>query len=67
LELKEEKNVNIVCGESFIMALSDDGKLYSWGKNDYGQLGINSEVYDQKLYPCLVASLTDVTIGNICF
>ncbi|GAB1867664.1 RCC1 and BTB domain-containing protein 1-like isoform X1 [Camponotus japonicus] len=65
LELKEEKIVNIVCGESFIMALSNDGKLYSWGKNDYGQLGINSEVDDEILYQCLVASLTDVTIVKV--
>jgi len=66
LELEMEKIVHIACGSLFIMALSDNGKLYSWGRNENGQLGLNSED-NQKLYPCLIASLSHVTIGNICF
>ncbi|XP_065336605.1 uncharacterized protein LOC135937383 [Cloeon dipterum] len=29
----------IVCGAVFTLALSDDGKIYSWGENYEGQLG----------------------------
>ncbi|CAB3388426.1 Hypothetical predicted protein [Cloeon dipterum] len=29
----------IVCGPFFTLALSDDGKIYSWGENHRGQLG----------------------------
>ncbi|XP_065336815.1 RCC1 and BTB domain-containing protein 1-like [Cloeon dipterum] len=29
----------IVCGPFFTLALSDDGKIYSWGENSEGQLG----------------------------
>ena len=37
--LKEKKIVNIYTGDDTIIAKDSDGKLYSWGKNDYGQLG----------------------------
>ncbi|XP_021955121.1 RCC1 and BTB domain-containing protein 1 isoform X1 [Folsomia candida] len=29
----------VVCGTAHTLALSDDGVLYSWGANSYGQLG----------------------------
>ncbi|CAB3378354.1 Hypothetical predicted protein [Cloeon dipterum] len=29
----------IVCGDNFTLALSDDGKIFSWGENEVGQLG----------------------------
>ncbi|XP_065336807.1 RCC1 and BTB domain-containing protein 1-like [Cloeon dipterum] len=29
----------IVCGDHFTLALSDDGKIYSWGDNSKGQCG----------------------------
>ncbi|MFA6867165.1 MAG: hypothetical protein WCR54_06570, partial [Clostridia bacterium] len=31
--------IEIACGEDFSLALSDNGKLYSWGHNNCGQLG----------------------------
>lgn len=30
----------IECGDYFSLALSTEGKLYAWGKNNYGQLGL---------------------------
>ena len=33
------KPKQIICGGSHSMAIGDDGELYAWGKNDYGQLG----------------------------
>ncbi|KAG7207745.1 hypothetical protein KM043_009358 [Ampulex compressa] len=36
--------VSIACGYIYSMAITDDGCLYSWGSNEFGQLGIgNSE------------------------
>ncbi|XP_064394072.1 RCC1 and BTB domain-containing protein 1-like [Halichondria panicea] len=29
----------VVCGYAHVLALTDDGKLYAWGSNVYGQLG----------------------------
>ncbi len=36
--------VKIVSGVDHTLALTKDGKVYSWGYNNYGQLGINSKV-----------------------
>lgn len=33
----------IVCGYNHTLALSDQGKLYSWGANAYGQLGTGNK------------------------
>ncbi|CAK9815305.1 RCC1 and BTB domain-containing protein 1 [Anthophora plagiata] len=30
----------VVCGSSYILALSKGGVLYAWGKNEFGQLGL---------------------------
>ena len=35
-------NLQIVCGSYHVLALTDDGLLYAWGYNNYGQLGIGS-------------------------
>ncbi|XP_025262596.1 RCC1 and BTB domain-containing protein 2 [Camponotus floridanus] len=60
--LKKMKIIQIACDMSFVMALTNDGKLYSWGTNTYGQLGISSE---NDLYPCLITSLENVHIDKI--
>ena len=33
----------IEVGETFSLTVSETGKLYSWGSNDYFQLGRNSQ------------------------
>jgi alpha-tubulin suppressor-like RCC1 family protein len=30
--------------ESYSVALMDNGKLYGWGSNEHGQMGIKSEI-----------------------
>lgn len=30
--------------ESYSVALMDNGKLYGWGANEHGQLGIKAEI-----------------------
>lgn len=30
----------IICGSSHVLAINDVGKLFSWGFNDFGQLGL---------------------------
>lgn len=37
--LEDIKIIQVACGIDFSMALSDDGKVYSWGSPQYGQLG----------------------------
>lgn len=33
----------VACGYEHTLALSDEGKLYAWGGNSYGQLGIGNK------------------------
>jgi alpha-tubulin suppressor-like RCC1 family protein len=56
--------VAIACGAFHNLALTDDGRLYSWGLNDYGQLGLGhtASVTD----PCrIVEGLEGVTVADI--
>ncbi len=34
--------IDVACGDDHSLALTDNGYLYAWGRNDYGQLGNNS-------------------------
>lgn len=35
--------LQIVCGYAHTLALSDEGELFSWGANSYGQLGTGNK------------------------
>ncbi len=39
----------ISCGSFFGFALSNEGKLYSWGKNNYGQVGSGTQKQELKV------------------
>lgn len=36
-------SVKVVCGYAHTLALTDEGTLYVWGGNSYGQLGIGNK------------------------
>ncbi len=40
--------VSIACGRSHVLSLDRDGRVYSWGKNDFGQLGLGRQQYSQQ-------------------
>jgi len=61
----KEKFAHVACGLYFNMAITNNGKIYSWGINDYGQLGIGH--CQEKKNPCIITSLEDITIGNEIF
>ena len=50
--------VDVAGGRNHVIALSDDGRVYAWGSNAYGQLG-NATWHDSST-PVLVSSLTDI-------
>ncbi|KAL3673478.1 hypothetical protein V7S43_001188 [Phytophthora oleae] len=39
----DDKIVTVSCGYYHTVAISEKGKLITWGRNDYGQLGIGSK------------------------
>lgn len=53
--------VKVDAGANFSAALSRDGELWVWGRNDYGQLGLGEEamgdMYSAERYPRLVRTL----------
>ncbi|KAJ3393160.1 putative E3 ubiquitin-protein ligase herc4 [Entophlyctis sp. JEL0112] len=55
----------IVCGGSFSLALTVSGKIYAWGSNEYGQLGLDTKgpVHTPTLIKHLSA-ITDISAGN---
>nr|XP_034175491.1 RCC1 and BTB domain-containing protein 1-like isoform X1 [Osmia lignaria] len=54
-------------GKNHVLALTNQGMVYSWGQNDYGQLG--NGCYQQSLIPTIVTNsvrnehITDIACG----
>ncbi|XP_034193440.1 RCC1 and BTB domain-containing protein 2-like [Osmia lignaria lignaria] len=64
-----EKNIkSFSFGDYHFLALTKQGKVYSWGQNDYGQLG--NGCYEQSLIPIIVTKpvcnehITDMACGS---
>ena len=57
------KIVKIATGENFILMLADDGRVYSMGRNRYGQLGIGNNSSHSK--PVQIERLEGIPITNI--
>jgi E3 ubiquitin-protein ligase HERC2 len=60
--------VKVFCGAQFSIALSDNNKIYSWGKGEYFRLGHGNE--QNYNLPKLVENLskekiTDVAVGTL--
>ena len=52
VELRGKKVISLVNGAKHVLALTDAGEIYSWGNNNYGQLG-NMNTFES-LKPILV-------------
>ncbi|XP_071491070.1 LOW QUALITY PROTEIN: probable E3 ubiquitin-protein ligase HERC4 [Diadema antillarum] len=57
--------VKVCCGELHSMALSRDGRVFTWGDNTYGQLGIGSSGSSLVDRPTELTSLKGVPIVRI--
>jgi alpha-tubulin suppressor-like RCC1 family protein len=58
---KGEKIISISCGAKHSLALTENGKVFSWGLNDCGQLGIGTR--EDSNVPCLMVA--DIFIEKI--
>jgi alpha-tubulin suppressor-like RCC1 family protein/tRNA A-37 threonylcarbamoyl transferase component Bud32 len=47
--LSDKKIVEISCGRKHTLALTNEGEVYAWGKNRYGQVGNNEDHQIQAL------------------
>ncbi|XP_078065282.1 putative E3 ubiquitin-protein ligase HERC3 [Mustelus asterias] len=60
-----QKNIiQVACGSNHTMALSEDGELFAWGQNTYGQLGLGTQEASQSV-PQSVISLTGMPVAQI--
>ena len=56
--------IALVAGRDHSVAVKNDGTVWTWGRNQYGQLGDNSDAATTRLYPVQVvidAALTPLT------
>ena len=50
--------VDITVGESTVYALAEDGSVWAWGYNNYGQLGIANT--NNQLYPTKIKTVSNI-------
>lgn len=62
--LATKQVVQIACGSEHCMALTNTGELYSWGRNQYGQLGLGVKS-DHEGLPNQIKSLQGVPIAQV--
>ncbi len=55
--------VQIACGYNFFLALTEDGKVFIMGSNDYGQLGIGNNITQTS--PIYLKSLQGIPVQQI--
>lgn len=61
--------VHIGCGAFHSFAVDKSGKVYAWGLNSFGELGIREGAGDDEaaiLHPTVVSSLTGKNITQLC-
>lgn len=65
--LRDHKIVYVSCGGDHTAALARDGGLFTWGLNDFGQLGHNSKLnvsLPKKCVELMGVPVTQVTCGD---
>ncbi|XP_075564793.1 putative E3 ubiquitin-protein ligase HERC4 [Pelecanus crispus] len=64
-ELGDKEIVQIACGDQHAMALSRGGKLFTWGQNAHGQLGVGRRQTMLIPQPQLVERLKGISLAHI--
>ncbi|XP_036996962.2 probable E3 ubiquitin-protein ligase HERC6 isoform X1 [Artibeus jamaicensis] len=62
--LTDKKIIQVSCGDYHSLALSEDGQVFSWGKNSHGQLGLGKDVPSQAS-PQRVKSLEGIPLAQV--
>jgi len=64
-DLEGENVVTVVSGGMHSVALTEEGKVYTWGCNDEGALGRNANCMEDECVPGLVTQITEVVV-SVC-
>ncbi|XP_012579744.1 PREDICTED: probable E3 ubiquitin-protein ligase HERC6 isoform X3 [Condylura cristata] len=62
--LTDIKIIQVSCGHHHSLALSEDGQVFSWGNNKYGQLGLKMDLPSQAT-PQRVRSLLGIPVTQV--
>ncbi|XP_051823686.1 probable E3 ubiquitin-protein ligase HERC6 [Antechinus flavipes] len=62
--LSREKIIQVSCGHYHSIALTQDSKVFSWGDNDYGQLGLGKN-FPSQASPQRVKSLDGIPLAQV--
>ncbi|KAM4709462.1 putative E3 ubiquitin-protein ligase HERC3 isoform 2-T2 [Discoglossus pictus] len=63
-KLNQQKILQVSCGNQHCLALADDGQLFTWGQNNFGQLGLGKGLTSQPS-PQRVKSLDGIPLGQV--
>ncbi|XP_060729053.1 probable E3 ubiquitin-protein ligase HERC4 [Tachysurus vachellii] len=63
-ELSNETVIQVACGNHHFMALTNDGKLFTWGQNSSGQLGLGRDESSSPS-PQFLKSLCGIPLAQI--
>jgi len=61
--LKGKRVVDIACGQQHSLAVTDNGEVYGWGLNVFGQLGLGDT--KDRLVPAQLTGLKDHFITSV--
>ncbi|CAD6229421.1 GSCOCG00006584001-RA-CDS [Cotesia congregata] len=61
--LAGKKIIQIACGQTSSVAVTNNGEVYAWGNNSVGQLGVGT--YINQLSPQKVTGLTGIVIAKV--
>ncbi|XP_065217555.1 RCC1 and BTB domain-containing protein 2-like [Planococcus citri] len=62
-QLQGKNVIDFIFGGDFIIALTKNGELFSWGGNQSGQLGLGDRPYAP--HPILISTLSDKTVTKV--
>ena len=62
-ELADKKVIKIALGYEHVLVLTDEGQVYSWGHNLFGQLGLGDDSY--RSTPQLIQAFNKIKITDI--
>ena len=63
--LCDKRVIDVAIGPTHCLVITDDGDVYSWGKNSQGQLGDSSHA--SRTEPAIVTTLESKSIiGAVC-
>uniref|UniRef100_A0A670K147 RCC1-like domain-containing protein n=1 Tax=Podarcis muralis TaxID=64176 RepID=A0A670K147_PODMU len=62
--LSKYKIIQVACGNYHSIALAKDGRVFSWGQNTHGQLGLGKEVTNQAR-PQQISALDGIPLAQV--